>query len=696
MNWNLPQNAKPRRLSLKLSNYPRVILNIVKDMLLVILNAVKNLKIPYRFFLPAGRQAASGLRMTRLSLASIFLAFAFCVISARSALASQERILSFDSYIRVNYDGSMFVTENIRVLAQQEAIKRGIYRDFPTRYRDRFGNKYVVGFDLRRVLRDGYGEKYSLKPMSNGVRIYIGNPNVYLQPGEYIYTVEYKTARQLGFFKDHDELYWNVTGNGWEFPIDEVTCTVELPSGAQERVRFSDAYTGYQGQRGKDFSLAADEFSRPQFQTTRSLAAYEGLTIVVGWPKGYVRAPALADKIQHLLQDNAGVLAGLASLIFIIGYYLFIWNSVGRDPQKGVIIPLYHPDKNISPAAMRYIAQMGYDHKVFTAAIINLAVKGYLIIREDQGRFSLARTSAGGQDMSAEEKAIADSLFAGEETLILSNSNHSVIGRAILKLKTSLRKTYETNYFVVNRGYFSGGAALSLLGLLICELLFSGEKIPIAIFMTAWLTGWSFGLAAMIMRIVANIRSSWALMLFAIPFIIGEFVGLGVLISVTSFFFTLFFAAVIAVNIIFYYLLKAPTALGRRTMDRIEGFKLYLSVAERAELKTAVPGEQTPELYEKYLPYALALGVEQQWSERFSQILAQAGREGQPYRPIWYASSSLSHFTPVAFASNLGSAFSGAIASSAVAPGSSSGYGGGGGGGGSSGGGGGGGGGGGW
>jgi uncharacterized membrane protein len=153
------------------------------------------------------------------------------------------------------------------------------------------------------------------------------------------------------------------------------------------------------------------------------------------------------------------------------------------------------------------------------------------------------------------------------------------------------------------------------------------------------------------------------------------------------------------VNGLFIFLLKAPTVAGREILDQIEGFKMYLGVAEKDRLNLENPPERTPQLFEMFLPYALALGVEQKWSEQFAGVLAAAGAvPGQNnYSPAWYSGDSWSHVGAASFAGALGGSLAGAISSASTAPGSGSGGdGGGGGGGGSSGGGGGGGGGGGW
>ena len=145
----------------------------------------------------------------------------------------QEGILNYNSLIKIDADGYLDVTEQIEVLSTGVAIKHGIYRDFPTHYKNAQGKAYKTPFHIIRVLKDGIQETYSTSDMNNGERIKIGSAQVTLRPGKYTYTIIYRTGKQLRYFSDFDELYWNVTGNGWIFPIAKVRCAIELPPGAE-------------------------------------------------------------------------------------------------------------------------------------------------------------------------------------------------------------------------------------------------------------------------------------------------------------------------------------------------------------------------------------------------------------------------------------------------------------------------------
>ena len=608
---------------------------------------------------------------------------------AAAAPGPPERILHFRSHIIVHDDATLRVTETITVNSTGREIKRGIVRDFPTTYRDRFGNTIRVGFEVKKVRRDGRPEPYHIKARLNGEKIYIGQKNVYLKPGVYKYTITYQTDRQLGFFKDFDELYWNVTGTGWTFIIDHAEAVVTLPKGAN--ITQYAAYTGPAGARGEDFRVSYNQAGDIVFTTTRGLKPREGLTIAVAWPKGFVTEPSRSEKTASFLKDNLSTFLGLIWLLGLLGYYLVVWNQVGRDPGPGVIIPLFKPPQGFSPAATRFLMRLGFDNKAFTAAVVDMAVKGRLTIEENNGDYTLRKINRNNAPLSAGERKLSSSLFSGPEDAVeLKNKNHSIIGKARDALKSTLNRELVKVYFFKNSQYLIPGGILTVLGLGV--MVFTSAAAFEAVFSVLWLSIWTVGCYSLVVgawkkwqfirglefRQWGNILAAVGASLLALFFLAGEGVGLYLLSTAISPGAALIMAALVLINCLFYHFLKAPTLKGRRVMDQIEGFKLYLSVAEKERLEMFHPPEKTPELFEKYLPYALALDVENQWSEQFAEVLAQAQTEGHGYSPTWYYGRSWDSFHPSRFSDNLGSSFAGAIASAATAPGSSSGSGGGG------------------
>lgn len=600
---------------------------------------------------------------------------------APAALAA-ERILSFDSDIVVHRDGAMTVTESIQVRSEQQQIKRGIYRDFPTRYETPYGT-VSVGFEVLMIERDGRLEPYHTEQRSNGVRVYIGDKNRILPPGQYRYTIRYRTDRQLGFFDDHDELYWNVTGNGWEFPIDNATARVTLPAGLSVDPDSLEAYTGYQGDKGRDYHADVNADGTVVFETTRGLRPREGLTIVVAWPPGIIERPTTTQRLAYLLRDNAGPLVGLGGLVLVFIYYLLSWRRVGRDPEAGVVMPRFEPPRGLSPGAVRYIRRMGHDARAFAAAVVNLAVKGHIVIENDDGEYTVSRAESGNEGrLYGAERVILKHLLGGVDRIVLKQANHRSIRAAMQSQKRWLRNKYHEVYFKTNGWLLLPGIALSVI--VVLGAGFGSSDQPFELLMlSAWLAGWTFTVFMLFRQGRKGMAAIFTLFELGA---IAAFIGLG------SYWLLTVVAGLIAVNIVFYYLIKAPTDAGRDVLDEIEGLKMYMELAEKDRLNMLNPPELTPRHFETLMPYALALDIDQKWSERFAAHLARHGEEPDSYRPAWYHGRGAGRLNTAGLSSSLGASLSGAISSASTAPGSSSG----GGGGGSSGGGGGGGGGGGW
>jgi uncharacterized membrane protein YgcG len=624
------------------------------------------------------------------------------LLSSVAVAQETERILRFNSHIRIQTDGSMTVTETIAVYAAGQQIKRGIYRDFPTKYKDRSGNTVHVDFEVMSILRNGRPEAFHLKKISNGIRVYMGQKNRMVRSGRHAYTLTYRTDRQLGYFDEFDELYWNVTGNGWSFSIEQVQAVVEPPPDAE--VLDVAAYTGPKGARGKNFSVSSDDSGNVHFVTTRPLRPREGLTIAVSWPKGFVPTPGFTDKVDYFLSDNPTTISAVLGMIILMAYYLWVWFKMGRDPAKGPIIPLFSPPKGFTPGAVRFVTRMGFDHKSFASAVVSMAVKGFLNIREKEDKFTLSKTGTNGPLLSIGERMIAKNLFQGSDRITLETASHSKIGKAMLAFKKSLKIDFEKRYFLRNSKWLIPGVVISLVTL-VCMVL-TAPEVGAGIFMLVWLSIWTGACFGLVLATVkawktpppsdlpdGYVKKSKAIgmTVFTLPFVIFEIFGMWAFSSMVSPMAVVVLFLIIAVNFIFYHLMKTPTIYGRRIMDEIEGFKLYLSVAEKQGLAMRNPPEKTPQLFEKFLPYALALDVENQWSEQFADVLDRAGN-GNDYFPSWYNGGHWHSIGAGGMANSLGSSFSSAISSSSSPPGSGSG----GGGGGSSGGGGGGGGGGGW
>ena len=601
---------------------------------------------------------------------------------------ADERILNFVSDVTVNKDASLDVRETITLNAEGREIRRGILRDFPTIYTDRRGIRVRVGFEVLDVKRDGQPEKWSLENLSNGKRIRIGDADVMLSEGQHTYEITYRTTRQLGFFDDFDELYWNATGNDWTFPIDTALAIVRLPPGA--RIQQSAAYTGYQGAQGTDFEVINASGAEYRARTTRGLDAGEGFTIAVAWQKGIVSPPSDSEKWQWWIADNMGLFALALALLVSGGYYLYAWDRVGRDPPGGTIIPLFSPPKGVGPAGARYITKHKLDDRGFAAAMVSLAVKGFLRIADDGSDFSVMRLAqpAKPQPLTTAERALYNALPSG--TTVLKQSNHVAVRAARNALDGALDEEFDGTVFVRNLKWFWGGAAISIAGLVIAALLMPAEEGILALFAVGWSGIWWSVVLAFAWTAIRGIRSgrgflkkasSLFMLMVLIPFVFGGLAG-PAMVFIGGGSIGLLMVVAVAVlmgvmNLVFYYLLRRPTEPGRQLLDQLEGFRMYLATAEEDRLNVLHPPEKTPELFERYLPYALALDCENEWNAKFATVLAAAAAAGAA-APAWYSGHNWDAGRTGSFTDSLGSSLASSVRSASTAPGSSSGSGGGG------------------
>jgi hypothetical protein len=632
----------------------------------------------------------------------------FMALTVRTALGA-EIISSFNSDIRLEKSGAMTVAETITVNAEGNRIRRGIFRDFPLTFTDENGRLRSVDFDVVSVTRDGNDEPWKTESISGGIRIYAGSEDVMLSPGRHQYVFTYRTNRQIRYFADHDELYWNVTGNGWIFPIMAATATVNLPDGVS--ATDTNVFTGPLGAKDKNARVSGTS-TRPVFSTTQPLNAEEGLTIAVKFPKGAIDPPSESDQNMWWLKDNRDYFIGFGGLILVFLYYTRSWLRVGRDPARGVVVPRWDAPDNISPALVNYIDNKGFSGQGWTAlsaSALNLAVRGFVVLEDLKQSIVIRRTDKPnvGQKFEAGEASLLNAI-GGRGSLTIDKANGERVKSVGQNFRSAIEREHRGKYYNANTGYIAGGVILSVAVLVTLFVFGTLEPdmialmiIPIAVvaFLSVFVAGFakSFGpgksLGAKIMSVVAigiagfigfSVVSSLALALFSS---LMEFHETPMLFAV---------GGIVFLNMLYVFIMGAPTPLGAKMMDGIDGLRQYLTLAEKDRMNMAGAPEMSPQHFEKLLPYAVALGVEKPWSRTFETWLAAAAAgAAAAYAPTWYSGN----FNSGSFSDRIGgfsSSMASTIASTIPSPppsSSSSGFSGGGG---SSGGGGGGGGGGGW
>ncbi|SMX47877.1 DUF2207 domain-containing protein [Maliponia aquimaris] len=651
-------------------------------------------------------------RVRVFALLRSLVAACLVALAAGGAAQAAEEILSFDVTVEVLPDGALEVTEEIRVRAEGSEISRGIYRDFPVQYREESGAVSVATFEVLEVRRNGEREPYTVLDQGADKRLRIGDADVFLRvPSEQLYVLRYRTEGQLRVQPDFDELFWNVTGNDWAFPILAASVQVTLPDGVP--ILRHTAYTGPRGARGQDYEVLEATGSTYRARTTARLSRGEGFSVAVAWPKGAITIPPprytsatrppRTTASGRPLTPAAGVLATLiGALLLTLG-----WSRVGRDPKPGAIYPRFDPPKGLSPAATRYVRRAGFDRRCLTAAILSMAVKGVLRIEEKEKTWALGRDTytltplgSAGKGLSHGESGVYAKLFPLEKpvTLTSDKTNGKRIDAARSELSNRLWTEHYGASFKRNTLYTLGGV---LGGILAAVLLLGLAGNWNVIVIIAWaVPALAVGIATLLIGMALSgliagrsagfdIGRVARVVFLVVGFVVilgSEISVFGVLAGVSASFqsggaLALAGSVFGVVAALFHFLMAAPSKAGRDLLDQIEGFEMYMAVAEEDRLNILNPPEKTPELFEQLLPYAVGLGLTHEWSQKFAGVLSAANAPG------WYQGNRMFD------ADRFDSGFGHAVAStSAPSSRSSSGFSGGGG----SGGGGGGGGGGGW
>jgi uncharacterized membrane protein len=560
-------------------------------------------------------------RMAIRSFFTITLVFAF-VFPAASALSTRElRIENFQSETIVMADGTIDVTETIQAHFVGGPW-HGLYRTIPVEYVTPQGLNYSLFLDVKRVI-DGSGRalKYetSRERHYRKLKIYVPNADNSTQN----ISIEYSVSDALRFFEDHDELYWNVTGDEWDIPIQAASARIILPEGTTN-IR-ANVFTGAYRSRAQnaDVDIAGNGV---EVRAREPLRLHEGLTVAVAFDKGFVHEPTSANKLALFFRSNWPL--GIPVGAFVVMFYL--WWTRGRDPRLRPIAAQYEPPNQLTPGEVGTLVDNSADMRDITASIVDLAVRGYIVIEEHQKdrmlglmhdkdyNFIVQKDRAEWAKLKPHEQALLEGMFTtgavGESVSMSSLENHFYTN--LPGIKSNIFSSLLTDGYYnrrpdsVRSAYIAAGVVAGFL------LFFGGLKVAA-----------SQGMAPL------------------------TFIIAGILTG--------------AIICGFGWFMPAHTEQGARALEGVLGFEDFLVHVESDRFNRTI---KTPEMFEKFLPFAMALGVEKNWSRAFQGIMTQP--------PQWYRGSSYGpNFYPLMFTNDLSYMSSRAGSVMASAPRSSGGSG---------------------
>ena len=575
---------------------------------------------------------------SRLQTAGLLIAIAVVSIFFGTTSVFAERIDSYYSRLQVQEDGNLKVTETIRYNPEGQP-HHGILRNIPLKNAQ--GGSIQIS-DVSVVNERGVAYQFSQSGFGE-VDLKIGDPeNTFTTPNTYV--ISYNVSNAYSYFKDFDEIYWNTTGNDWPFPILNTSAEVDLPNSAN-----STQYSCYNGIKGstdscKSSAVLSNDGSNLTFFTSRSLSSGEGLTVAVGFPKGVVPPESSSAKTNNLIMSYLWILTLLIVPVPVFFILLKKWRNKWRAPKgTGVIIAQYDTPQGLTPIELDGILNESVSSKAISAEIIYLATKGYLKIVESERNILFYTT----KDYELQKIKELDAACTPTDLLIA----RCLFTAGNVTLLSSLKKSFYV---------FIPSIKKAVLGALVEKGFFRENPTKAKAFQLflgfalVFLTIFGAAFVGAILSVVIGITATVAL-----------FIGMAI-------------AGVI--SFVFGFITSVKTADGVATKEWILGFKEYLQIAEKDRINFANAPEKKPETFEKFLPFAIVLGVEKAWAKEFEGIYITP--------PNWYSGPSGTGFSAIAFTNSLSSFNSMASTSLSSSPGGSggggsSGGGGGGGGGGS-------------
>jgi len=576
-----------------------------------------------------------------------FLCLLFFGIIFGLVAHAEERIDNFDTTIQINHDSSINIEEKIQYNFDN-LEKYGIYRNIPIHYQARGGNFSLGISDISVADENNHPYQFSLANQGNDKSIKIGDSNQLIS-GIKTYVIRYKIERAINYFQNHDELYWNATGNEWEIPIMQSSAKIILPQSVSVPDLQADCFVGLLGYNEKcasfwnlDSNNQKIEGEVDQAQIVNfvqgSLGAGEGLTIVVGFPKGIVIEPTVLQKSSNIVWDNKIVF--LPILVFIV--YFIIWWKKGRDPKgKGVIVPQYEAPDNLTPIEVGTLLDYRIDNRDLSAEIIDLAIKGYLKITQVEKKTLIFKS----KDYLLEALKDADELENEFDQKLMAAlfEDADIEEKDGKKIKTVKLSDIDKTIFQVN-------------------LISIKNKVNKALFDKGYVADKPKR------KFFTGIKTASILM----PFI--WFIMIVFMTSQSGIINILSIGSAVVIFVIFTILMRKRTQKGVITREEILGLREYIRVAEIDRIKFHDAPEKNPQLFEKLLPYAMVFGLEKEWAKQFKDIYINP--------PNWYQGPMGSSFNSLVFISSLNSftasAGSAIISPSRGAAGGGSGFGGGG------------------
>jgi uncharacterized membrane protein YgcG len=525
--------------------------------------------------------------------------------------ARADEIDSFDVTMRAFKDSTLQVQE--KILVRFDEPRHGIFRDIPIVY-TRQGGDYSLDFHLDTVKDErGNSQPFVCKQQGREISVRVGQADQEIS-GEHFYVITYTLRRAVNFFSGKPEIYWNVTGSKWPYAINHAGLELRLPEGVSS---FDCQTASYVGPPGS--TAAGGQIRRPSRQQIyfdcAKLNPGEEFTVVAGLPAGAMFEPPLLLRVYWYLLDWWA--AVVFPLLTIFGLYA-TWRHLGRDAEpNGPVAVDWSPPKELTPAEVGTLIDERCDLKDVLVCIIDLAARGYLLIKE------------------VEDRAF---LFKNRSYVFVRRFGEDIAG-STLRLEDAELRDYERTML---RGVFDA----DMLGYLVTEVALDElrERFFVYIPKITRMIYDEVSSRSLFVDDPATVRNNYV----TIGVVIG-FIGILGLARAFGFDNAPAFLGIILSGVVFCFFapaMPARTLAGVKLRRQALGFALFARKAEKRRLEMMT--KEDPTIFGRLLPYAIVLGAADAWANAFDGLAVEP--------PSWYQSSDPGYvFSTRTFTSDMGS-----------------------------------------
>lgn len=503
--------------------------------------------------------------------------FIYCLVFLPLFLQAQsEEFSKFDVSVTVQQDGTLKVAEDISAIVNGDIIKRGITRALP---RNPLGDDGVkmerFDYDIQSVGRNGSSEDYHTKNEGGSKVVYFGSKDRFLDHGTHQYKLAYTAPKQIYFFDNKEEVRWSLAGSDTRLPIKAANLTLTVPNGMN--VLATACYTGTVGSEEQACEMVRNG-NQITYTLSRALAAGEGMMIAAAFPVGSFVKPAPPPPPSSLQKNGTKYISFIGMLIALM-YGYRTWQIHGVDPPTPEVRTQFTAPRDLSPASVQYLNYTMSSQTQLTASLTNLAIKGYVKIDEEERKGFLSSSEIfilrpldkdpnTHQDLAPEEVILYNHLQQIGD-LELGGKYDERLAKATTAHSKSLKEQHSEYMKQGNNGW---------------------KVLPYGLIMLATVIG-----SAIFLNNAENLGI--VLFIFAVTLLV---VG----------------------TPLYAWLIRKPSEDKVKLWAEIKSLKNYLKLSE--EKRRAIPNapEMTQEYFQSVLPYAIALGIENNWATDLQSDLA--------------------------------------------------------------------------